>query len=216
MTAFEERVADTVFDQADAEFAALGREAGVPVVPAREVLAEPTPIAQKREGHGYAGPVARDASSFRRRAPQLAREDEDAPDVSRKLRRGSGRREIKFSTELVPIDVTNASSGKTWTLWARRVPATEMGYLERLENILADIRLLMRRIEVKSESDQRKLDKLNDRYNATAEEYLAFQLEMPEGFYADLNTAGLTQLQRQLAEIMRGDDGDQAEDDAGN
>jgi hypothetical protein len=215
MTAFEQQVADTVFDQADAEFLARAEEAGVAAIPAREVLAEPTPIAQKR---GFQGRVdvtlpERDASTFKRRT--VIRPEEPKEEVGKQKRRGSGRREIKFSTALVPITVTNATTGKEWTLWARRVPATEMGYLERLENILNDTRLLMRRVEVKTEADERKLAKLNADYNRTAEEYLAFQLEMPDGFYQELNTAGLTQLQRQLAEIMRGDDEDD-EDAEGN
>lgn len=180
--------------------APIDRRRQIEVEPAR--AREPEP---ERAGFDRAQPYTR--PRVVPNYPGRGRRDHDAPAKPR-------RKQITVHTESVPIDLIDARTGDVMTVYMRSVPTTELPYLDRHDLMLQDIRMRMARVKGRDRKEHQQLERYAAEYNAIAEEMTRFVIDMPDGMYETLDVPTLRALQREISQMVQGNQGaDESDDD---
>lgn len=159
---------------------------------------EPVAFERRQEGDRTEQGFSREYRRPRPVAPTYQRDQQrDTPAKPK-------RKQITVHTESVPIDLIDARTGDSITVYMRSVPTTELPYLDRHDLMLNDIRQRMARIRGNDQKERRRVDQLAADYNAVAEEMTRFVIDMPDGLYETLDVPTLRALQREITAMVQG------------
>lgn len=166
--------------------------------------------------------AATDPSPARQRFVPIPPHQRSAPALAPTTKKKDPqRREYHVTKQSEPVDLFLEFVGSDGrlrteqvTVQVRRIPSTEIPYIDRYELQLQRLRHQLADIKLDGPKSEIKLNRVAGEYNQTMKDMICFAVDMPEGTYEELDAAALTYLQGVMQEVASPKRSD--EDDEGN